>query len=124
MSNDSGLNQLTYEWPPNLTEYEAKIFLGLTTGEAIAGSLAFLIPIATLQNTAGFVVAIISAAVVLLSIKKFDRFGNRSLPVYFFARWLEGRQQPEVELPLILGPSSSYVELENWEGETIMVMEG
>ena len=36
------LQQIVYEWPPNLTQYEAAVFMGLSTSEAVGGGMAFM----------------------------------------------------------------------------------
>lgn len=117
------LDDLTYEWPTNLQQYEAKIFLGLTAVEAIAAGLGFLLPVAMLSSLAGFAVGIIGAALVLLCVKKWERFGNRSFPTYLLARWLEPRRQPTLDLPLILGESQGMVRIETDEGDVVLVQE-
>ena len=117
------IDDLTYEWPSNLSQYEARIFLGLTAAEAMAGALAFLLPVGTIQSKFGFFIGLVCGIIVLLSIKKFERFGNRSILVFLLLRTAERRQNPEIELPLIMGGSSGRLEVENWEGETIMTIE-
>ena len=124
------IDDLTYEWPSNLSQYEARIFLGLTAAEAMAGALAFLLPVGTIQSKFGFFIGLVCGIIVLLSIKKFERFGNRSILVFLFLRTAERRhrlcrppENPEIELPLIMGGSSGRLEVENWEGETIMTIE-
>ncbi len=118
------IDDLTYEWPSNLSQYEAKIFLGLTATEAMGSAMAFLLPTGTMRSGMGFFVGLICCLVVLLSIKKIERFGNRSVLVYLAQRTYEKRTHPEIELPLIMGGSSARVELESWEGETLITFDG
>lgn len=123
MDKNETLDDLTYQWPSNLSEYEAKIFLGLTATEAMAGSMAFLLPIGVMSSAFGFVIGFVSALVVLLSIKKVERFGNQPLLIHLGRRAFERRRANQMELPLIIGGSSGRVEIENWQGETIMTLD-
>lgn len=113
-------NELTYEWPSNLTQYEAKILLGLTATEAMATAMAFLLPVGIIKSGFGFFIGLTLAIIVLLSIKKVERFGNQPFLIYFAKKTIERRQNKEIELPLIMGGDSAQVELENWQGETLI----
>ena len=123
MNNNDNIEDLTYQWPSNLSEYEAKIFLGMTAAEAMATSMAFLLPIGVMSSGLGFVIGFISALVVLLSIKKVERFGNQPLLIHIGQRLFERRRANQMELPLIIGGGSGRVEIENWDGETIMTLD-
>ena len=59
MKKIENLDDLIYEWPSNLSQYEAKIFLGLTATEAMGSSMAFLLPIGVIQSGFGFIVGFI-----------------------------------------------------------------
>lgn len=122
MSRDAEPRALQYSWPTNLTEYEAKVFAGLTAVEAIGAGLGFLIPLATIQSISGLFVGIAAAAMVLLCIKRLDNLGGMALPVYLARRAWEARRSESLELPLIMGGESGRVEIESWEGETLMVL--
>lgn len=116
-------NELTYEWPSNLTQYEAKIIAGLTATEAMATAMAFLLPVGTIKSGFGFFIGLTLAIIVLLSIKKVERFGNQPVLIYFGKKTIEGRKKMEVELPLIMGGNSAQVQLESWEGETLITID-
>ena len=123
MKKIENLDDLIYEWPSNLSQYEAKIFLGLTATEAMGSSMAFLLPIGVIQSGFGFIVGFVCCIVVLLSIKKVERFGNRPFLIYFAQRLLERQRGRQIELPLIMGGGSGRVEIESWEGETLLTLD-
>ncbi len=123
MNKKDNLDDLTYQWPSNLSEYEAKIFLGMTATEAMATSMAFLLPIGIMSSGFGFVIGFIAALVTLLSIKKIERFGNQPLLIHVGQRLFERRRANLMEIPLIIGGGSGRVEVESWEGETIMTLD-
>ncbi len=115
-------DQLQYPWPPNLTSYEAKVLLGLTAMEVVAAGVGFLLPAVLVRGLAGVLLGALAALLVLLTIKPLDALGGLSLPVYIVLRFLAGRRPQAIELPLILGGQSGPVEIETWEGETLMVV--
>lgn len=123
MSNNTDLtiDDLTYEWPPNVGSYEAKLFAGLTWIDAIVMTLGFLIPIGALQMPlpAGLLGAILG----FLVVKKFERFGGISLPFYLFYRLQAARSNELIELPLITSGIHGVVEIEDYEGVTVAVIE-
>ena len=69
------LQKIIYEWPANITRYEAAVFMGLTTNEAVGGGLAFMACLMLIPNKLlGGVLGAVVAVVVVLSIKKLERF--------------------------------------------------
>ena len=114
---------LTYEWLPNLSQYEARIMLGLTAQEAMACALGFIIPISIVPSIGGVIIAILTIIIILLTIKKIDRFGQRAFLVYLTIRFWERINKKQIEIPLIMGGGSGRIELENWEGETVLTLD-
>ena len=117
------MEEMTYQWPSNLTQYEAKIILGLTSTEAMATAMAFLLPVGTIKSGSGLFIGFALAIIVLLSIKKVERFGDQPFLIYFARKTYEARQKKPIELPLIMGGDSASVELESWEGETLITID-
>jgi hypothetical protein len=121
--------QLQYPWPPNLSTYEAKFF-GVTGTEAVAIGMGLLLPVALAQSLGapmlvGGAAGMLAALFVFLSLRKVGRFGGVSLPA-FVGLWLGERLRRDVEvmeLPLILGGGQNTVELEDWDGEVLLVLE-
>jgi hypothetical protein len=116
--------QLQYPWPPNLTTYETKLWLGVTVQQAMLMVMGGMLPMATLRSGWGFVLGLVIAAIIFLSFKKVGRWGGISFPVYLWLRviGLFNREVEVMELPLILGSGQSTVEVEDWEGVTLMVL--
>lgn len=119
----SSKEDLTYEWLPNLSQYEAKIMLGLTSQEAMGAAMGFILPVSIFPSIYGIIIATLTTITVLLSIKKIDRFGQKPFLVYLIIRSWERVKQKEVEIPLIMGGNTSSIEIENWDGETIMTLD-
>ena len=119
------MDDLAYEWPPNLLDYEAHVLWGLTALEGLAGGMALLLPLALLGVSAGsFLLAVILAPSVLLTVKKWEQLGEQSLPSYLLLRLLARRQQRVLELPLIMAPADRVpLHVESDAGETLFTME-
>lgn len=109
-------DQLQYPFPPNLTEYEAKLLIGLTAKELLGTGMGFMVPMMLLPSVAGVIVGVIVSALVLISLKKIDAFGGVPLPLYVVLRLVAARQQETMELPLIMGNLDTQVEIESWDG--------
>ena len=114
---------LTYEWLPNLSQYEARIMLGLTAQEAMACAMGFLVPISIIPSFFGVIVAVLTVITILLTIKRIDRFGQKSFLIYIIIRFWERINKKQIEIPLIMGGGSGRIELENWEGETVLTLD-
>lgn len=117
--------QLQYTWPPNLTTYEARLWLGFTAQQWLLTAMAGMVPMTLIRSGVGLVLGMVLALTVLLAVKPIGRFGGISLPMYVAVRlWhLVQRKTETIELPLIVGGNSSTVELEDWEGATLLIME-
>ena len=85
----SSKEDLTYEWLPNLSNYEARIMLGLTAQEAMASALGFIMPVTFIPSLFGVIVAMLTVITILLTIKKIDRFGQKAFLVYLVIRIFE-----------------------------------
>lgn len=117
------MDDLNYEWLPNLSNYEARIMLGLTAQESMVCALGFIVTISAVPSFFGAILALGVILIILLSIKKIDRFGQVSTIVYLAMRIWEKINKKKVEIPLIMGGDSGRIELENWEGETILTLD-
>lgn len=118
------VQELAYAWPLNLTRYEAAVFMGLSLVEALAGVMAFVLPLTLLTSkVAGVLVGALCALLVLLTVKKIERLGNLPLPVYLLRRYLARREQRELRLALILGTHSAPVYVEDADGTTLVTVE-
>ncbi len=117
--------QLQYSWPPNLSTYEARLWLGFTAQQWLLTVMAGMAPMALIRSGIGLGLGMVLALTVLLAVRPIGRFGGISLPLYVAVRlWhLVQRKTETIELPLIMGGSSSTVELEDWEGATLLIVE-
>jgi hypothetical protein len=114
------MEEMTYEWPPHVGQYDAKIF-GFTIVEAVAALMSFLVVMATFSN---LFVGLLVGVLALLFVRRLERLGGVSLPVYIFYRVKAAYSSEIMELPLITAQShQGVVEIEDWEGGTVAVIE-
>ena len=114
------MEEITYEWPPHVGQYEAKIF-GFTIMEAVAAVMSFLVVMASVDN---LFAGLIAGVIALLFVRRLERLGGVSLPVYITYRLRAAYSNEVMELPLITTQShSGVVEMEDWEGSTVAVIE-
>ncbi len=117
------MDDLNYEWLPNLSSYEARIMLGLTAQEAMMCAMGFIVTISIFPSVSGAILALLAVLAILLVIKKIDRFGQKSCLIYLVMRIWGRINKKQIEIPLIMGGNSGRIELENWEGEIILTLD-
>ncbi len=126
-SND--VDELTYEWPSNILKYETKFWAGLTITHMLAMALPFLLITLIFNQTGhpaiGAVLGVVGALAGLLVTRPFEKFGGMSLPVYLTRRFVDARQRPIIEMPMIM-PSTGdeQIIIETWDGEAVMELGG
>lgn len=116
------LQQIVYEWPPNLTQYEAAVFMGLSTSEAVGGGMAFMACLMLIPHkVVGGILGAILAVLVVLALKKVERLGNVSFPVFLWKRWRASRQPRPVFLTEIIGARGATIHLEDEDGYVLTI---
>ena len=116
------LQKIVYEWPPNLTQYEATIFMGLSTTEAVGGGIALIAAVMLIPHkVVGGVVGVLAALLVVLALKKMERLGNISIPVFLWKRWRASRNPRQVFLTEIIGARGGAVHLEDADGHILTI---
>ena len=119
-----GFKDLNYPWPANIVEYEAKLFFGLAPQEAIAVGIAFMVPLAASPGVLGFFAGSLLAAVVLLSMRRFDRMGGVSIVTYVVARLAERRRENRLDVPLIVSSAArARIVVEDLDGNPLLELE-
>ena len=114
------LQRLLYEWPPNLNDYEARLFLGLSATEGIAGGMVFMLVTGLVPNRLlGLILGIVLFVGVVLSLKKMESLGNISIPLYLWRRWQARRNPRTLQLTQIVGVQGATVHIEDEHGRLI-----
>ncbi len=112
-------DELRYHIPPDVLHYEPRFIFGLTATDLLVATVPAMLIGVTLAWSAGVVTGILSLSL----LKRFERFGNQSFPVYAFQRWQHTRAARSVHLPLILPPEGEALQFETWDGETLFEIE-
>lgn len=129
MSKDTSVDDLTYEWPQNILKYETRFWGGLTMVNMMAMAMPFMGAMMLLDQMGkpvlGLVAGAFAAATGLMVTKPFEGMGGVSLPVYIWRRVIGGRQNPIIEMPLIM-PMEAREQfiVETWDGDVIMEVGG
>jgi hypothetical protein len=119
------VDDLQYQFPPNILTYETRFMAGLTMTDMLAAALPFVGVVMMLQSIVGMVLGVLAGVAGLLAVKKFERLGNRNLPSYLLARLIHHFRHPEVELPLIVPRGSgATVSLQTWDGDELVSLGG
>ena len=124
MANDEieSVDDLRYEWPDNVLGYETKMWGGLTLQEMLAAIAPFMVCVFVVRSLAGLLLGAICGLGALMSVKKLDALGNRSVVVYLFARVVYNAKRAVIELPLIMPVGNEALVVESWKGETLMTV--
>lgn len=116
--------ELLYEWPLHILRYETAVFLGLTTLEAMSATMAFLLCVALVPHKVlALIAGLLAAGLVLLLLKKQERLGERSLPVYLWQRWRARRTRPVVRLTQVMSVPHTPVYIEAQADASIVIVE-
>jgi hypothetical protein len=124
MANDEieSVDDLRYEWPDNVLGYETKLWGGLTLQEMLAVIGPFMLCVFVVKSLAGILLGAVCGLGVLMSVKKLDALGNRSIVAYLFARVAYNAKRAVIDLPLIMPVGNDALVVESWAGETLMTV--
>jgi hypothetical protein len=115
VSEQINLDDLQYDWPPNVLVYDTKFMLGLNMYEmlAIAGAALFFFQF-------GVVVGLVGGALILLLVRQYEGLGNRRLHEYALA-WLRFRlTRHSVTLPDILPAQEMEIVVRDLDGQEVI----
>ena len=108
------VDDLQYDWPPNVLRYEQRFLFGLTVTDllVIAGCMILPMMVHILLGMLGGVVG-------LLMVKRFDGLGDRRLPEYLLARLRHRFDRRPVTLPRILPAGKGSFEITDLDGNVL-----
>lgn len=107
----------TYEFIPNIDNYEPTLFLGLTIYELGGVAGAFLLPMMAIQSVIGLLLGVICAIAAFALLKRFERLGNLSFPVYLFKRTMNSFTNAQVTLAHLHPNIVAEVKVSDFEGQ-------
>ena len=112
------LDDLQYDWPPNVLVYDTQFIFGLNMYEAMA-----VVIVAMLLLQYGIVLGIVGGALTLLLVRQYEALDNRRVHEYALD-WLRFRlTRNTVTLPDILPSRPMDVVVHDLDGQEVIRME-
>ena len=112
--NIQSVDDLQYDWPPNVLRYEQRFLFGLTVTDLLVIAGCMIIPMML-----HVVVGLLGGLVGLLLVKRFDGLGERRLPEYLLARLRHRCDRRPVTLPRILPAGKGSFEITDLDGNVL-----
>lgn len=117
--NGEQRSQFRYEYPLNVDTFKAKMKGGVSMDEALILLAAFATPFLILQSVTSLILGAVLAVVVFLCIRKYDRLGGASLPVYLVQRAGNAMGKKTITLTQIMPSVDASITVESYDGQTI-----
>jgi hypothetical protein len=117
LNEQINIDDLQYDWPPNVLVYDTKFMLGLNMYEmlAIAGAALFFFQF-------GIVVGFIGGGLALLLVRQYEGLDNRRLHEYALTWVLFKLTHNTVTLPDILPSQSMEIVIRDLDDQEVIRM--
>jgi hypothetical protein len=112
--NIHSVDDLQYDWPPNLLRYEQRFLFGLTVTDLLIVAGCMILPMMV-----HVLLGLLGGLAGLLLVKRFDGLGDRRLPVYLLARIYHHFNRQTISLPRILPAGKGSFEITDLDGNVI-----
>lgn len=108
------VDDLQYDWPPNVLRYEQRFLFGLTITDllVVAGCMVFPMMVHVILGLLGGLAG-------LLLVKRFDGLGDRKLPEYLLSRIYHHFNRKAITLPRILPAGKGSFEITDLDGNVV-----
>jgi hypothetical protein len=108
------VDDLQYDWPPNVLRYEQRFLFGLTITDLLIIAGCMILPMMV-----HILLGLLGGLGGLLLVKRFDGLGDRRLPDYLLARLRHRFDRKLVTLPRILPPGTGGFEITDLNGNVL-----
>jgi hypothetical protein len=108
------VDDLQYDWPPNVLRYEQRFLFGLTVTDLLVVAGCMILPM-----MAHFFLGFLGGLGGLLLVKRFDGLGDRRLPEYLLARIYHHFNRQTVSMPRILPAGKGSFEITDLDGNVV-----
>jgi hypothetical protein len=108
------VDDLQYDWPPNVLRYEQRFLFGLTVTDLLVVAGCMILPMMV-----HFILGLLGGLAGLLLVKRFDGLGDRRLPEYLLARIYHRFNRKAVTLPRILPAGKGSFEITDLDGNVV-----
>ncbi len=108
------VDDLQYDWPPNVLRYEQRFLFGLTVTDLLVVAGCMILPM-----MAHFLLGLLGGLVGFLLVKRFEGLGDRRLPEYLLARIYHHFNRQTISLPRILPAGKGGFEITDLDGNVV-----
>jgi hypothetical protein len=108
------VDDLQYDWPPNVLRYEQRFLFGLTVTDLLVIAGCMILPMMV-----HILLGLLGGLGGLLLVKRFDGLGDRRLPDYLLARLRHRFDLKLVTLPRILPAGTGSFEITDLDGNLL-----
>lgn len=108
------VDDLQYEWPPNVLRYEQRFLFGLTVTDLLVIAAGMILPMMI-----HVILGILGGLAGLLLVKRFEGLGDRRLPDYLLARFSHRFNRNPITLPRILPPGKGGYDITDLNGNVL-----
>jgi hypothetical protein len=108
------VDDLQYDWPPNILRYEQRFLFGLTVTDLLFIAVGMI-----LMMMIHVLLGLLGGLAGLLMVKRFDALGDRRLPGYLAARLRHRASRSPIVLPRILPAGTGGFEITDLDGNLL-----
>jgi hypothetical protein len=108
------VDDLQYDWPPNVLRYEQRFLFGLTVTDLLVVAGCMILPMMV-----HMLLGLIGGLAGLLMVKRFDGLGDRRLPEYLLARLRHRFNRHPITLPHILPAGTGSFDITDLDGNLL-----
>jgi hypothetical protein len=112
--NTQGIDDLQYEWPPNVLRYEQHFLFGLTVTDLLVIAVFMILPMMI-----HVVLGVLGGLMGLLLVKRFDGLGDRRVPEYLLTRIRHHTNRSAITLARILPAGKGSYAITDLEGNML-----
>jgi len=108
------VDDLQYDWPPNVLRYEQRFLFGLTVTDLLVVAGCMILPMMM-----HVLLGLLGGLAGLLLVKRFEGLGDRRLPGYLLARIYHHFNRQTTSLPRILPAGKGSFEITDLDGNVV-----
>ena len=112
--DNKAIDNLQYDWPPNVLRYEQRFLFGLTVTDLLVMAGCMILPMMV-----HFLLGLLGGLAGLLLVKRFDGLGDRRLPWYLLARLKHRFNRRPITLPHILPAGTGSFDITDLDGNLL-----
>ena len=108
------VDDIQYDWPPNVLRYEQRFLFGLTVTDLLVVAGCMILPMMV-----HVLLGLIGGLAGLLLVKRFDGLGDRRLPEYLLVRLRHRFNRHPITLPHILPAGTGSFDITDLDGNLL-----